>query len=210
MKVLKVVSRLSHLTLIILLIVSGCKRNPSTDKSISNSINGSSHDSKFVKSQTKGDYLFELFFKPSTLMAMQELRNGEYSKMQFDSVQKGFNTMYYFTFSVRSIAGKNDIMKQLIDKYSNKDSIVSYLAFEMQHNFKLVSADLDTIECKLFHFEGNYGTSPFIRFDLGFEKDKSFINETEFIYADQLLDVGIINFPTSNLSGDMALSEFKW
>jgi len=155
---------------------------------------------KIVK--VKDDYSFELIFKPANLMALQELRNKSYSNSEFDSVKAGYEGMNYFTFSIRPDKSNMDLLNQFSSDKAKMDSMINYFAFYIQDDLNLISSQQDTLKCKLFHFERSFGASPFIRFNLAFDKDIE-LNSSIFNYSDKVLGVGIVDINLKNLASDI-------
>jgi len=91
------------------------------------------------------------------------------------------------------------LKQDLIKKYfkGNKDKPVSYLAFDIQEDFKLVNSSGDTIKANYSMYERNYHVAPFERLLLNFSGISSGEALT-ILYKDKIFGKGdfIFEFPS--------------
>jgi len=157
---------------------------------------------KYVESKKNGlliedqinGYSLTLQFKPTDYVSLIELKNidegNRISEVEFDSLKKIFGSAVYFTLTIQNLNGGEDLIKSLTKDSSEAQHIFNYLNFEMQNDLHLVYGD-DTLKCLLFHYEHNYGLSPYNKFLIGFEKKYTAIDhDLTIIYDDRILNGG--------------------
>lgn len=97
---------------------------------------------------------------------LQEGING-LSPAKFQTAVKNKKQLQYFLFKIKTKTGQ-DILKEGIAQDEEYYARVQYFSFQMQQDFMLVQGT-DTLPCRLFHYERNYGAAPYTTFMLGFE-----------------------------------------
>ena len=153
----------------------------------------------------KGALNFRIEFQPLEIMALRELGEFEHVKPAiFDSVLSEYRGLEYYQLSIR---GASDLLQYGISDKQEFYERVEYYSFQMQNDLRMIVAQ-DTMSCKLFHFERNYGTAPFVTFSLAFEvpevKGDRRIQYHESVFGYEwiemtLLQENIDNIPTIKL-----------
>lgn len=132
---------------------------------------------------------FTLQYKPLDLAVLSELKGKSKDEKLFRKTRKEFEGMQYFNFRVESSTGP-DLLK--FDGTIDDGTKMNYLAFEMQKDLFLVDG-LDTLPCRIFHYERTYNIAPYSDFILAFEESaKNNKHDKTLIFEDRLFNTGTI------------------
>lgn len=137
------------------------------------------------------DYEFRLQYKPVDYIIINEYKGVLPANEKFDKRKSDLSGMQYYTFEVKNDK-ENELMRAGISNETEYFERLEYLTSYMQDDISLV-IDNDTLPCHLFHYERNYGVSPWNNFLLGFDNRTSEKSGTrKLIYNDKLLGTGPI------------------
>lgn len=148
-----------------------------------------------VAKKQVGEYEFSLLYKPLEYIALTSEKNPEIKRDTLVKRMQLLGELQYFTFRM-SKSGK-DVLSA--GKSAGIDyQLLEHFTSHMQNDILLIDGT-DTLSCLLFHYERNYGLSPFSNIVLGFEKpgqnkENNFINDKTFIYDDKILGTGPVRF----------------
>lgn len=147
-------------------------------------------ENKMITEKTIGDFSYSCFYKEAGYLAIKEWSNDSL-KNDIKEKIKEYEGMQYFSYKIQSLSSQDELLKIGISSEDEYYSRIEYLSFKMQKDFKLIDGT-DTLDCKLFHFERNYGLAPNASFTLAFEKGKRNNNSKSLIYEDKVFGNGTI------------------
>ena len=137
------------------------------------------------------DFEFAVLYKPIEYVVAMESKNKNISKDSILKRRENLKGYQYFTFRIRSLKD-NEFLKTGMTSQNEYYERLEYFVSNAQNDIKLVE-EKDTIPCALYHFERNYGISPYSSIVLSFEeKDNSNTKDKVFIYEDKVLGIGKI------------------
>lgn len=90
------------------------------------------------------------------------------SRKKFKDRRKELEGLDYYTFTIALKDGRKDVVKALSGNPDEYNYLLLYFANHLQKDLKL-AAGVDTLDCKLFHFERTYGITSYVKFVIGFE-----------------------------------------
>lgn len=135
------------------------------------------------------DYEFSFKYLPVDFRISQDYK-GKLNARIRDSVYADYNDAQYITFSIRSLKGNGEFIKQITSGYDQYDELVKYFSYQLQHDMKLIEGK-DTLDCMFAHFERAYDAVPYIHFMLAFDKGKSDApQDRTLLYNDHVLETG--------------------
>lgn len=137
------------------------------------------------------DFEFAVLYKPVDYVVAIESKNKNISKDSILKRRENLKGYQYYTFRIRSFKD-NEFFKTGMTSENEYYKRLEYFVSNAQNDIILVE-DKDTIPCAVYHFERNYGISPYSSIVLSFEeKDNSNTKDKVFIYEDKVLGVGKI------------------
>ena len=173
------------LTILSILLLSSCFREalpPAEYKSwVENKENG------LWVAKELGDFEFSILYKPTDYVALLELNPDSVEEQKIENSKKELGDMQYFTLKIKASQG-NDLLKTRVESEMQYFERLNYLSTFMQDDIKLIEAG-DTLPCKLFHMERNYGLAPYNNFVLGFAATKN-ENDKQVEINDKVFGVG--------------------
>lgn len=142
---------------------------------------------------TQSGLLFSLNYLPADWLALREA--GAENTEALGKVRQEYGGLEYYRLRVALQSGQGDVLQFRAagtDEYYQR---VEYFSFGLQHDIYLLAGQ-DTLPCRLFHFERNYGAAPYMDFMLGFEeKEGNNFDHTlmyhERVYSNILLTLTI-------------------
>ncbi len=147
------------------------------------------HGASFTKKIN--DFEFAVLYKPIDYIAAIESKNRNISKDSILKRRKDLKGYQYYTFRIRSFKD-NEFFRTGMTSENEYYERLEYFVSNAQSDIKLIEGK-DTIACAVYHFERNYGISPYNNIVLSFEeKDSLNTNDKVFIYDDKMLGVGKI------------------
>lgn len=138
--------------------------------------------------KTAKDYVFQLQYKPKSLMALIEAKGESLSDSAFRALEKGYENMEYYDMSISVQNSGNELLYKDMQQPADYFNKASYFSFEMPKRLTLIVGQ-DTLPCKLFHFERNYNTAPTSHFSLGFEVPAHAQGDRKLVYNDEILGI---------------------
>lgn len=149
-------------------------------KWVQNPENGLSNHKQFE------DLKFNIAYQPIPLLVLREFDpQNRISREDFDNLHRDYEGLEYYLFQ---ISGPSDILKYAIQEEQEYYERVEYYSFHMQKDIRMIAGN-DTLPCKMFHFERNYGVAPFARFLLGFDVPEGKFDR-RFNYEEIVFGVG--------------------
>lgn len=134
-----------------------------------------------------GDFEFSILYKPTEYIALLELNPDSINEQKIEKSRKDLGDMQYFTLKIKAKHG-NDLLKTGVENDLQYFDRLNYLSAFMQEDIKLIEGS-DTLPCKLFHMERNYGLAPYNNFVLGFAATKN-ENDKQVEIHDRVFGVG--------------------
>lgn len=173
-------------SIIIILLVSlfsSCRHNYSKER-LANYI--TNPNKGLVQEKVINGTIIRLTYKPSDLMAMQEIKAIETtSRAKIKEIQRSYSQQYYFQLSI-SLQGQ-EILHSAADR-EWFSFMVNKLSFGMNEYVSLVNVELDTLKLLTYNYPRMYGMSTSTDMLFVFERNKQEPND---ILTFKLEDFGI-------------------
>lgn len=136
-------------------------------------------------------YRVEFQYRPSTYMALQELRSDDITKKELKAVkQKYKNTEFYAVKIIPKIDQALLSQKSLDAAHPERPQLSNYLNAFIQDDIKLELED-KVQDCTVYHFENGRGILPYHTMLVGFPKpDSNKEVDRNLIIKDMYLDLG--------------------
>lgn len=116
-----------------------------------------------------GPYDFIINYLPSEYMILKEANGRTMDRKEFSRKRQELKNTEYYSLLINLNNGKKNVVKSLVDDTKIPASdMVKYLAYDLQHDIKLVSG-VDTLKCKFLHFEETYEVTSYARFLAAFD-----------------------------------------
>jgi hypothetical protein len=135
---------------------------------------------------------------PADWLALQEAggKPVEFAKAKLD-----YAGLEYYQLRVAVQSGNSDVLQYAVANEAEYYQRVSYFSFGFQHDLHLLIGN-DTLPCKLFHFERNYGSAPYMDFMIGFEVPLESQQDRTLLYYDIIYAqrVFALTIPFANLN----------
>ncbi|MBL7807380.1 MAG: hypothetical protein JNN28_06190 [Saprospiraceae bacterium] len=156
------------------------------------------HQALLTNSQVYGDVCTTLNYLPADWLAVKEA--GSDNPEQIAAAQKEYEGLEYYRLRIATVSGQGDVLQYGIELTEDYYRRVEYFSFGFQKDLRLL-VDQDTLPCKLFHFERNYGAAPYMDFMLGFEQKIGLISNRTLIYEDFVFSNNIVKLtiPAENI-----------
>lgn len=141
------------------------------------------HRAELTDSQQQDYITSTLTYLPSDWLAVNEISN-QYPQ-QIAAAQKEYEGLELYRLRVAATSGQGDVLQlqaASTDEYYHR---VEYFSFGLQNDLRLLVGP-DTLPCRLFHFERNYGAAPYMDFMLGFDQKEGNNFDRTLIYDDRV------------------------
>lgn len=190
-------------TIIVLsvLVLQACNSKVLTDSEFVAYIDDT--ENGFVQEREFKDVKYSLKLEPAEYKAIKELKmtHTKMTKLSFDSILKGYDGLYYFTFKIESIKSATESpIKSLAKSENDLARINQYSLSMLQHDFYLESGNSKE-DCILFHVEDDHHISNYHIISLAFDVNKLDKNKDfAFVFNDPFFNSGLLKF---NISKEM-------
>lgn len=145
-----------------------------------------------------GDYEIHVQYKPVEYIVALEKKDPELKEEVLDERKKELDGFQYYHIRYSITDKSKDFMKYNIRSEQEYYERMNYLSFGFQNDIRLFDGK-DTLPCVLFNCVRNYGLSPHVDFEVGFEKStENRITDQTLIIDDQLMGIGTIKFSFTN------------
>lgn len=144
---------------------------------------------------TQKDFSYRLSYLPADWLAVREA--GTESNGRLARTRNEYAGLEYFRLRIALQSGQGDVLQFKAGNTDEYYQRVEYYSFGFQNDIHLL-AGRDTLPCRLFHFERNYGAAPYLDFMIGFETtpgnnfDRTVIVQDR-VFSDSLLNLTIPN-----------------
>jgi hypothetical protein len=146
-------------------------------------------DNGATASKEIGDFEFSILYKPVDYILALESRGRVLPEEQLKKRKQELEGFQYYTFRIKSNKDQEFFrtgMQAENDYYVRLEYFISMA----QDDICLVEGS-DTLVCAVYHFERNYGVSPYSHIVLSFpEPDSLNSRDKVFIYNDKVLGTG--------------------
>jgi hypothetical protein len=149
------------------------------------------HSDDFVSSKSVGPFGFQLTYLPVEILVLQEYGAEAATSPAWDSLLADRGDFDYYSLRIVSKESNTPILKHPAWSIQDYQQRVQYMAFQMQHDIKLLRGS-DTSHCALYHFERSYDVTPFTTLMLAFPSGEQ---TATFLYNDQVLGLGPVMMP---------------
>ncbi|MDF2456584.1 MAG: hypothetical protein K0R51_2577 [Cytophagaceae bacterium] len=153
----------------------------------------------FVKTHTWHDLDYNVYYRPSDLMAAYELDEEEkHTDKEVDSLIKSYDESYYFLLELSAKEGVNLEWNETENGEKGYEALIKELSFGMKDRISMV-VNKDTLEPSLYHYERGFELGNHQRFLFAFPKDKEKEKESfQIIYNDEIFSSSILKFSFSD------------
>ncbi|MEQ1746403.1 MAG: hypothetical protein ABMA02_13320 [Saprospiraceae bacterium] len=131
-----------------------------------------------------------LTYLPADWLAINEVGLGDPEKIS--SARGEYVGLEYYRLRVALQSGQGDVLQHAAAGTDDYYQRIEYFSFGMQHDIRLLVGP-DTLACKLYHFERNYGAAPYMDFMLGFETKPGSEFDRTLLYDDRVYSSGLIH-----------------
>ena len=139
------------------------------------------HRAEHTVSVQQAGITASLAYLPADWLAVNEA--GINNLTEIASARKEYEGLEYYRLRVALQSGQGDVLQYAAASTDEYYQRVEYFSFAMQRDLHLLVGS-DTLLCKLFHFERNYGAAPYMDFMLGFEEKAGNNFDRTVIYND--------------------------
>lgn len=120
---------------------------------------------------TQGSYDYIASYLPTEFVALQQLKGQQVDRKKFSAKYQELKGTEHYTFLINLNNGKKNAVKSLsTDSEIPVDQLVHFMAYDLQHEIRLVNGS-DTLQCKFLHFEETFEITSYARFMVMFEHD---------------------------------------
>ncbi|MBC7774792.1 MAG: hypothetical protein H7246_05075 [Phycisphaerae bacterium] len=147
------------------------------------------HFKELSSSQQQNGINATLTWLPADGLAIKEV--GTQDKTALAAARKEYEGLEYYRLRIALQSGQGDVLQFQAANTDEYYQRVEYFSFGMQHDLSLL-AGTDTLPCKLFHFERNYGAAPYADFMLGFEEKPENKSDRTLLYLDRVFSDTLI------------------
>ncbi|MGB0176197.1 MAG: hypothetical protein ACPF9D_03465 [Owenweeksia sp.] len=155
----------------------------------------SNPDSGLISKKESGPFRFEMEYRPQELVALQNVNGNIADEVAFKEELEALSGFQFFNFKIAG-EGNADFLRTGIGDQNEYYQRIAYFSSFAQSDFSLVDGK-DTLSCSMYHFERNYGISPYQTILLGFENNKASSGDKTLIYEDQILGIPSIQMEIS-------------
>lgn len=136
------------------------------------------------------DLSFEIIPQPAHKRLFLLTGNITHTQQEIDEANK----LVCYELRISHKTGM-DILK-LPSNFSFEESVMYFTSF-FAENIKLI-IDNDTLKCQMYHYERNYGVSPYQSIQLGFPYEKDWQNKKhKIVIIDEYFGIGLINLEST-------------
>jgi hypothetical protein len=139
------------------------------------------------------EFEFKILYKPIDYIIAYELKNQGLNKDSIAARKEQLKGFQYYTLKIKS-TNDNEIFKSGIKTEEEYYQRLEYFVGPVQDDISVIDGN-DTLPCKVYHFERNYGLSPYNTMVMSFESketENNKIHDKTFVYDDQVLGTGKI------------------
>ncbi|OFY82859.1 MAG: hypothetical protein A3F72_01875 [Bacteroidetes bacterium RIFCSPLOWO2_12_FULL_35_15] len=137
------------------------------------------------------DFEFSVLYKPLDYIIALENKDNKVSKDSINKRKQQLEGYQYYTFRLKS-SKDNEFFRTGMNSENEYYERLEYFVTNAQDDIYLIDGT-DTLTCELYHFERNYGISPYSNIVLAFkQKNETEVKGKTFIYDDKILGVGKI------------------
>jgi len=141
------------------------------------------HRMQLSASQRQGDVTATLIYLPADWLSINEA--GAQHPEQIAGAQKEYVELEYYRLRLAASSGQGDILQLEASSTDDYYQRVEYFSFGLQNDLRLLVGP-DTLSCRLFHFERNYGAAPYMDFMLGFDQQEGKGFDRTLIFYDRV------------------------
>ena len=164
------------------LVLFSCKKefsNKELVQFVKNPENG------FLKEKIIDGLKVEVLHKPKAYILASRFKNKDVTPEMYNEALNDLGDMQYFDMRLSTVGKQwGDILNYKVANMQAQQDRIHYLSYGMQNDISIIDG-LDTLKCKLYHFERSYDAAPFRSFLLGFASgnkvnlDKTFVLDAE-------------------------------
>lgn len=153
----------------------------------------------FKKSKKVGDMLISVKYLPVDFLALKDL-DSDKNKKKYDSLINSYKSSTTFLLSFQTIKGQSgeDVMTKGIENFEQYVERTMTLNFDLESKTKIVVNNKEYTPV-LSSLENTYGLSKsrnvyLVFADPSLNKELANANRVDFVYSDDLYNVGILHF----------------
>jgi hypothetical protein len=151
-------------------------------------------DHGLLKSKQIDEVTYSAKYKPVDYIIAMETRDEKLTRAIYKEKHDELSGLQYFDLRIEIDKANGELLKYALRSGSQYESRVTYLAFDIKNDIKLVDGN-DTLECVMSHFERVYDIVPYATILLGFkDTGGNLMHEKTLVFHDKLFGKGIIKF----------------
>lgn len=156
------------------------------------------HRADLTTTATAQPITASLTYLPADWLAVNEA--GAEHPEQIAVARREYEGLEYYRLRVAAASGQGDLLQLDAGSTNTYYQRVQYFSFGLQQDLRLLAGQ-DTLPCRLFHFERNYGAAPYADFMLGFEDKGGNKWDRVLIYHDRVFTDSLIQLviPAENI-----------
>lgn len=145
-------------------------------------------------SKSLKDYRYDLQYRPSEMIVLQEQKGEVSNKAIFDERVAEMSDLQYYNLQLFGPNGKAVISQNNPEAYFGN---LEYYSTYAQSDINMIQEG-DTLPCALFHLERYYDLSPYNTLVLAFPKTANMNAERTLVFNDRALNMGPVKFNISS------------
>jgi len=145
-------------------------------------------DNGLIYSKKVGLFEYSILYKPVEYIAIKELGKEEINQKRIEGKLKELKDLQYFTLKIKADEG-NDLLKAGITEEAEYYDRLNYISGFMADDIKLIEGK-DTLVCRLYNMERNYGLAPYNNIVLAFDAKENNNQDKQIEINDKGFGVG--------------------
>lgn len=147
------------------------------------------HHADLTSAEHTGGIIVEATYLPADWLALKEA--GAENTAAIAATRQEYAGMEYYRLRIALQSGQGDILQFNAGSTDTYYQRVEYFSFGLQYDLQLLAGQ-DTLPCRLFHFERNYGAAPYADFMLGFADKSGNKLDRVLLYHDRVFTDSLI------------------
>ena len=148
------------------------------------------NQSRLSAHSTQADLNLSLSYLPADWLALREA--GVENTGTLAKARTEYAGLEYYRLRIALQSGQGDVLQFKAGSTDEYYQRVEYFSFGLQNDIRLL-AGKDTLPCRLFHFERNYGAAPYADFMLGFDEKPENRTDRILFYDDKVFSNSLIH-----------------
>lgn len=174
------------LTIIVAALFTSCNTDSLSVKDYMSFIESEGNGYRISKSA--GPYLIQVDYQPTEAMVINNLKKSRISKREYAECKSKFDDLDYYHIKIGVDSNADVDLAQLnAEGFADLEARLNYLSFAFEEDVKLKINNAE-IEPVLFHFERNFGLTPYKTFIFAFPKTQE-LNSKSIVINSRILNI---------------------